>query len=107
RIFLLAVTRGHSGRKNQLCHSAQHAFFKNGTTPRRALRDRGVLESVCDMDAAYAAPMDGFTAVSKTPLSRSARPPLTPTVHEECRPAAGERYASALSRASERRVTVP
>jgi len=37
----------------------------------------GVLGSVRAMDGAPAAAMDGFTAVPKTPMSRSARPAPT------------------------------
>src|SRR5690606_37504296 len=41
---------------------------------RRALRDMGVLGSVSAMDGAIAAYTDVFTAVPKTPISRTARP---------------------------------
>src|SRR5690606_39799849 len=46
--------------------------------PRRVLRDMGVLGSVSAMDGAIAAYMDVFTAVPKTPISRSARPAPPP-----------------------------
>src|SRR5690606_34733919 len=45
---------------------------------RRVLRDMGVLGSVSAMDGAIAAYMDVFTAVPKTPISRSARPAPPP-----------------------------
>src|SRR5690606_30277711 len=58
------------------------ASFMNGTPPRRASCTMRVLGSVRARDGAPAAAEDGFTAVPKTRMVRSARPPLRSNVQE-------------------------